>query len=68
VPNQYSQELIGWTKQEHEEALRKVKQPYYDFEIAKICVWLKQHGLTMHVTLRGDVAFKRKGTDEIVNL
>lgn len=30
-------------------------QPYYDFEIAKICVWLKKHGYKCHVTLSGNV-------------
>ncbi len=38
----------------------QLPQPYYDFEIAKICVWLKKHGYTMHVTLRGDVTLRRK--------
>ena len=41
--------------------LNEVKQPYYDFEIAKICVWLKKNGMSMHVTLKGDVSFKKKG-------
>jgi hypothetical protein len=35
-------------------------QPHYDFEIAKICEWLKKHKLTMHVTLKGEVTFKKK--------
>ncbi len=35
-------------------------QPYYDFEIAKICAWLKANGYTMHVTLAGNVTLKRK--------
>jgi len=30
-------------------------QPYYDFEIAKICAWLKAHRMTMHVKLDGSV-------------
>jgi hypothetical protein len=37
-----------------------MKQPYYDFEIAKICVWLKKHGYTMHVKLNGDVELRKK--------
>ena len=37
-------------------------QPYYDFEIAKICAWLKRHGYRMHVTLAGNVTLvKRPG-------
>lgn len=35
-------------------------QPYYDFEIAKICAWLKQHGYEMHVTLAGAVTLQKK--------
>lgn len=35
-------------------------QPHYDFEIAKICTWLKKHGYTMHVTLSGDVTLRKK--------
>lgn len=35
-------------------------QPYYDFEIAKICAWLKAHGYTMHVTLSGTVTLRKK--------
>ena len=44
-----------------QEQLNKVKQPYYDLEIAKICTWLKEHKLTMHVKLDGSVSFKKKG-------
>ena len=43
-----------------QEQLNKVKQPYYDFEIAKIYVWLKEKSLTMHVKLDGSVTFKPK--------
>lgn len=53
---------------ELQEQLNNVKQPYYDFEIAKICKWLRMNGLTMHVTLRGDVTFRDKHTKEIVKL
>lgn len=35
-------------------------QPHSDFEIAKICAWLKLNGYTMHVTLRGDVTLRKK--------
>lgn len=35
-------------------------QPYYDFEIAKICVWLKANGYTMHVTISGNVTLRKK--------
>ena len=38
-----------------------IRQPYYDFEIARICSWLKKNGLTMHVSLNGNVVFKQKG-------
>ena len=48
--------------------LSKVKQPYYDIELGKICRWLKEHGLTMHVTLSGEVTFRDKITREIVKL
>lgn len=36
-----------------------MKQPYYDFEIAKICAWLKANGYTMHVTLKGEVTLRK---------
>lgn len=35
-------------------------QPYYDFEIAKICAWLKKHGYTCHVTLSGALTLRKK--------
>lgn len=35
-------------------------QPYYDFELAKICEWLKANGYTMHVTLTGAVELRKK--------
>jgi hypothetical protein len=35
-------------------------QPYYDFELAKICAWLKANGHTMHVTLGGNVTLRKK--------
>ena len=60
VPKLHSPELI--------EHLNKVKQPYYDIELAKISVWLKKHGLTMHVTLKGEVTFRDKITREIVKI
>lgn len=41
-----------------------MKQPYYDFEIAKICEWLKKHNMTMHVTLSGKVTLKDKETSK----
>jgi len=53
-----------------QEQLNEVKQPYYDFEIAKICQWLRmhKHKLTMYVSLKGDVVFRDKETREIVKL
>lgn len=59
-PTQQSNELLGWTKQELEEALAKVKQPYYDFEVAEICKWLKAHGKRMRVKLDGSVRIENK--------
>jgi hypothetical protein len=41
--------------------LEKVKQPYYDIELAKISIWLRMNKLTMHVKLDGSVSFKKKG-------
>ncbi len=35
-------------------------QPYYDFELAKICAWLKKHRMTMHVSLNGEVSLRYK--------
>jgi hypothetical protein len=35
-------------------------QPYSDFKLAEICAWLKAHGFTMHVSLKGDVVLRRK--------
>lgn len=35
-------------------------QPYYDFAIAEIIKWLKEHGYTMHVRLDGSVVLRRK--------
>ncbi len=35
-------------------------QPHYDFELAKICQWLKKNKMTMHVSLKGDVYIKYK--------
>jgi hypothetical protein len=48
--------------------LQSRPQPYYDFEIAKICTWLKARGLTMHVTLDCKITFRDKITNEIVKL
>ena len=31
-----------------------------DIEMAKICSWLKAHGLTAHVTLAGELTLRRK--------
>lgn len=42
------------------EQIEQKPQPYYDFEIAKICAWLKENGLTGHVTLSGKVTLKPK--------
>jgi hypothetical protein len=47
-------------------SLEEIKQPYYDFELAKISAWLKKRKLTMHVTIKGEVSFRRKLTREIV--
>jgi hypothetical protein len=35
-------------------------QPYYDFELAKICEWLKKNGYTMHVSIKGEVVLIKK--------
>ncbi len=35
-------------------------QPYYDFELAKICAWLREHGYTMHVTIKGEITLRKK--------
>lgn len=37
-----------------------MKQPYYDFELARICAGLKANRYTMHVTLAGEVTLRRK--------
>ena len=52
---QRSHALLGWTEQELEEALSKVKQPYYDFEVAAISRWCVQQKYRCHVSLKGDV-------------
>ena len=39
--------------------LRNTK-PNNDEELAKICKWLKDNGLTAHVTLDGKVTLRRK--------
>ena len=31
-----------------------------DFELAKVCAWLKANGYTMHVTLNGNVTLRKK--------
>ena len=51
--------------QPEQESLQNVKQPYYDIEIGKICAWLKQRGLTMHVSLKGEIVFRDKTTGDI---
>lgn len=33
---------------------------YYDREFGKISEWLKEQNLTMHVTLNGNVTFKKR--------
>ena len=38
-------------------------QPYYDFEIAKICAWLKQHGYTCHVSFKGGIRIDLRPKD-----
>lgn len=58
--SQHYNERIGWTKAEFEEALSKVKQPYYDFEIAKICQWLKKHKYKCFVSINGQVSLERR--------
>ena len=55
-----SHELLGWTELELEEALAKVKQPYYDFEIAAISKWCKEHGYKCHVSIKGEVVLRKK--------
>jgi hypothetical protein len=40
--------------------METVRQPWYDFELAKICAWLKKHGYTMHVDLAGNVELRKK--------
>lgn len=45
---------------EIDEMLSKVKQPYYDIEIGKICAWLKKHAYECHVTLAGEVRLVKK--------
>lgn len=41
-------------------AAPKPRSPYRDDEIAKICVWLKEHDCTMHVTLAGNITLRKK--------
>ena len=43
--------------------LNDIKQPYYDFEIAKICAWLRAYGYTMHVKLNGSVELRKSDRD-----
>lgn len=40
--------------------IKQRPQPYYDFEIAKICAWLIKHGYTCHVTLKGELWLEKK--------
>jgi hypothetical protein len=35
-------------------------QPYYDFEIAKICKWLKKNGYIARVSLSGNLTLEKK--------
>jgi hypothetical protein len=49
-------------------AENEAKQPHTDFEIAKMCQWLKARGLTMHVKLDGSVTFRDKITGTIVRI
>lgn len=42
------------------EQLNEVKQPYYDFELAKICMRLKTYGYTAHVNLKGELILRKK--------
>jgi hypothetical protein len=37
-----------------------MRQPYYDFEVAKIVAWCRKHGYTCHVTLKGEVTLRKK--------
>lgn len=55
VPKQRSHALLGWTEQELEEALSKIKQPYYDFEVAAISRWCVKNKYRCHVSLKGEV-------------
>lgn len=50
---------IGWTEEEYKAALVKVKQPYYDVQIAEICKWLKVHGMRMRVKLDGSILLQK---------
>lgn len=34
-------------------------QPHSDHEIARICEWLRANCLSAHVTLRGELTFRR---------
>lgn len=47
--------LMQWTEQERREALAKVKQPYYDFELAEISKWCIANGYKCHVSIKGEV-------------
>src|SRR5262245_62078515 len=42
------------------EELRGLKQPAYDFEIANINAWCRKHGYTCHVSLRGQIEFRKR--------
>jgi hypothetical protein len=46
--------------------MKEQPQPHYDFEIAKICDWLKKNGYTAHVTLNGQVTLRDKQTNTLV--
>jgi hypothetical protein len=40
----------------------ETKQPHYDFELAKVCEWLKKNNLRAHVKLSGAVYVEDKLT------
>ena len=37
-------------------------QPTSDFEIAEISAWCRKHGYTCHVSLRGQLEFRKKSS------
>lgn len=64
MPSQYSQDLNDRlpirASIEYPGYLCR-RQPYYDFEFAKISAWLKTYEYRCHVSLKGEVVLKKKG-------